>query len=148
MFAILIALFVVVFMSLSLLAPNATNNLMRRSQPKEIRPEPSRYPVVQVFCIFVFMIAAFRSIRSHEAIRRMENFDPVQSGLHWMSVPLLLGLGIYATFYPLSFMRTFIPQLKKIDSPDIGSLAADRLFFTARAIGIISVILASYMVTH
>lgn len=129
-----------------LLDPSSLLNLMQSSVPAEARTIPPRYPHFSVLVIFITGIGFFYMMEAGGVIHTHRPPDRLQFWLLGIAACFFGANGVWACYWPISFMRRCIPQLGRMQGSAL-SEEAERTFSTfGKCLGVVLILLCSYLV--
>ena len=129
-----------------LLAPSSLLNLMQSAVPPEVRSDPPRYPFLAVIMIFAVGVGFFYMLESKGVIHSPRPSDALQFWGLVAGACFFAANGIWACYWPISFQRLYIPQLRRVRRDVLPERAERTLAVSGRCWGIAFLILCSYLV--
>src|SRR6266700_3969751 len=102
-----------------LLDPSSVRNVMQATLPPEARSAPPRYPHFAVIVIFVTGIGLFYFLEAKALIHspRLADGLPLYSAA--IAACFFGANAVWACYWPISFQRAYIPQLRRVQTGDL-----------------------------
>lgn len=129
-----------------LLAPSSLLNLLQSAIPPEVRSAPPRYPHLSVIVIFATGVGFFYELESQGVIHSPRPPDVLQFWGLVVGACFFAANGIWACYWPVSFQRRYIPQLRRIRRDALTREAEQKLEVSGKCWGIAFLLLCSYLV--
>ena len=129
-----------------LLDPSSLLGLMRSAIPPEARPAPPRYPHFPVIVIFAIGVGLFHVLRSSTSIHVPQSRGAFELCSMVLAAAFLGANGIWACYWPISFQRVYIPQLRCVEELDLSPKAAHRLAILGKSWGVVFLLACSFVV--
>ena len=129
-----------------LLDPSSLVNAMQSAIPPEARSSPPRYPHLPVILIFAAGVGLFYTLEAKGVIHSPHSVDALQFCLSALGAFFFGANGVWACYWPISFQRRYIPQLRNIKPDTLSDEAKHTLAISGKCWGAAMILLCSYLV--